>query len=163
MFKMLVNREKFSGDYMGDETHYLDGSVRRTIQDELHCSDGFVYKVFPSREAAGEAAREEMEEQILSDPKEAVHLLGSNVLIAWALGEYAGPGYEKVRSLKEWLHLYLTHPEEHFASWDGSEVDIVILHEDGSSVELVGYRVDNRSAITDGMDEEDDVEDAVIA
>ena len=41
-------------------------------------------------------------------------ILGAETLISWALGRAAGPGTSKVKSLKEWLDLYLDAPEEHF-------------------------------------------------
>ena len=51
---------------------------------------------------------------IESDPDEAVHMLGAENLIQWALGRPAGPGTSKVRSLEEWLDLYRDAPDEHF-------------------------------------------------
>lgn len=75
-------------------------------------------------ETAGKAAREYWEDLSENDPQEMACIIGLDVLIKWGLGQYAGPGYTAVSSLKEWLDLWLDTPEEHFASYDGTEYDI---------------------------------------
>jgi hypothetical protein len=50
--------------------------------------------------------------------------VGEENLIKWAMGESAGPGNHKVTSMNDWLDLWLDTPEEHFAGYDGAEIDI---------------------------------------
>lgn len=82
------------------------------------------FKLFASREDAGEAAREYWADMAESDPKEFTCMVGEDTLIAWGLGKYAGPGSTRVKSLGEWLDLWLDTPEEHFASYDGEEREV---------------------------------------
>ena len=70
--------------------------------------------LFKDEEQAGEYARDYWKDFIESDPDSAVEMLGAKTLIAWALGQFAGPGTTQVRSLEEWLDLYLDAPDEHF-------------------------------------------------
>ena len=77
---------------------------------------GTTIYIFEDEEEAGNYAREYWREMIEQDPDEAVHILGSDTLIQWALGRSAGPGSSKVSSLNEWLDLYKSAPEEHFES-----------------------------------------------
>ena len=70
--------------------------------------------LFKDEEEAGEYARDYWKDFIDDDHESAVEILGASTLIAWALGRYAGPGTSKVRSLEEWLDLYLDSPGEHF-------------------------------------------------
>ena len=79
--------------------------------------------VFPDTETAGEAARDYWQELAENDPDEFTALVGEGTLVAWALGRYAGPGSTQVTSLEEWLDLWLDTPEEHFASYDGEELN----------------------------------------
>ena len=73
--------------------------------------------VFKSEEDAGQHARDHWEDYIDSySNEEIVEVLGADTLIAWALGQAAGPGSAKVKDLNEWLDLYLHAPEEHFDS-----------------------------------------------
>ena len=73
---------------------------------------------------AGLKAREFWADMADNDEKEFVCMVGEKNLIAWALGNSAGPGSTAVNSLDEWLDLWLDTPEEHFASYDGSECDV---------------------------------------
>ena len=71
--------------------------------------------LFKTREDAGEYARQYWEDYVEHESsEEVVAILGAETLISWALGRAAGPGYAKVKSLKEWLDLYIDSPEEHF-------------------------------------------------
>ena len=70
--------------------------------------------LFEDEEAAGTYARQYWEDCIEGDRETAIEILGTDTLLSWALGEYAGPGATQVRSLSEWLDLYLHAPEEHF-------------------------------------------------
>ncbi|KPL02536.1 MAG: hypothetical protein AMK75_02570 [Planctomycetes bacterium SM23_65] len=90
----------------------------------LISADGREYVVFPDRETAGEAARAYWRSLAKNDTREFICLVGEGTLIAWALGQPAGPGYRKVCSLQEWLDYWAENPEEHWSSWDGSEYEV---------------------------------------
>jgi hypothetical protein len=94
-----------------------------------------IFQIFDSEESAGQEAREYWENYITESPAEEVaSILGTNTLIAWALGKYAGPGTTKVKNLNEWLDLYLTNYNEHF------ENEIVEIESYGENVEnLIGF------------------------
>jgi len=81
------------------------------------------YYIAQDSEEAGEKAREYWENLAHDDPKELTCLIGEETLIQWGLGQYAGPGYNQVTSLQEWLDLWLNIPEEQWASYDGYERD----------------------------------------
>lgn len=70
---------------------------------------------------AGKAARKYWADMAENDKREFTAMVGEKALIAWALGEYGGPGSTQVTSLKKWLDLSLKVPEEQFASYDGQE------------------------------------------
>ncbi len=82
--------------------------------------NGEEWYIAPSRERAGEQARAYWRD-LVEDPQEAVAILGEETLISWGLGRLAGPGTTKVRSLQEWLDLWLKTPEECWAGYDGLE------------------------------------------
>jgi len=89
-----------------------DGGVCVSVTN----ADGYdtdIY-LFEDEEAAGEYARTYWQDCIEDDRETAIEILGTDTLLSWALGEFAGPGSSKVRSLSEWLDLYLDAPEEHF-------------------------------------------------
>lgn len=85
------------------------------------CTDGGDFYVFRDHESAGKAAREHYADMAANDPAEFQCIMGAETLIAWGMGQYAGPGSRQVQSLSEWLDLWLQTPEEHFASYDGAE------------------------------------------
>lgn len=87
-------------------------------------TDGGEYVLAESREAAGKAARDYWHELVTDYPLEAAGFFSEETLIAWALGQRAGPGTRKVSSLNEWLDLWLDTPEEHWAGYDGVERDV---------------------------------------
>ena len=91
--------------------------VEGGVQVEISGSDfpgATDFYLFESIEDAGEYARDYWKDYIEGDPDGAVEILGAKTLIAWALGQWAGPGHVHVRSLDEWLDLYRDAPEEHF-------------------------------------------------
>jgi hypothetical protein len=73
---------------------------------------------------AGKAARQHWKDMAENDKSEFRSLVGDDALVAWALGEWGGPGSTKTRSLKEWLDLHLNAPEEHFAGYDSEELTV---------------------------------------
>lgn len=82
--------------------------------------------VAESREVAGEAAREYWADMAANDPTEFACIVGEETLIQWGMGHYAGPGSTSVKSLGDWLDLWLDTPEEQWASYDGAEIDVEI-------------------------------------
>ena len=92
--------------------------------------EGMEFYVAESAEAAGQEARDYWEAMAQDDPKEFTCIVGESCLVAWALGQYAGPGSTVVKSLEEWLDLWLDTPEEHFASYDSAACDIDEVSED---------------------------------
>jgi len=101
--------------------------------------DGREFYIAEDSDSAGEAAREYWEDLARNDPKEFACIVGEETLINWSLGEYAGPGSTKVSSLEEWLDLWLTIPEEHFASYDGAECEFKCKHPDYANY-TIAYR-----------------------
>lgn len=80
------------------------------------------FYAFESSEKAGEASVEQWEEMRDHDPQEFRCLVGDETLIAWAMGQHAGPGGEGAASLQEWLDdIVANHPEEQWAGYDGEE------------------------------------------
>ena len=79
------------------------------------------YYVAEDSEVAGEAAREYWAEMAENDPQEFSCIVGEKTLVAWSLGQSAGPGTTQVSSLEEWLDLWLDTPEEEWARYDGKE------------------------------------------
>ncbi|MFA6132389.1 MAG: hypothetical protein WC869_00080 [Phycisphaerae bacterium] len=75
-------------------------------------------------EAAGEKARKRWESMAENDPKEFACMVGETTLVQWGMGHYAGPGSTQVKSLEEWLDLWLDTPNEEFASYDGEEREV---------------------------------------
>lgn len=112
----------------------IDGEIFVLDEDD-HCSlgdglqdvdvtlDGEKMRFILARdsEAAGEGARTYYAEMAQHDPREFVAIVGERVLIAWGLGQSAGPGSTSVSSLSEWLDIVASVPEEHYASYDGTE------------------------------------------
>ena len=90
-------------------------------------------------EEAGEKAREYWENMAQDDPKEFTCLVGEKTLVQWGLGQYAGPGSTQVKSLSEWLDLWLNTPREHFASYDSIEREFKCKHPDWAGYN-VAYR-----------------------
>ena len=88
------------------------------------------WHLFESGEAAGAAAASYWRDLAEHDPREFAALVGEGTLVAWGLGQSAGPGYGKAASLNEWLsEVIARHPEEHFGSYDGGEWDIPAVSE----------------------------------
>ena len=98
-------------------------------------SYGTELHLFKDEEEAGEYARDYWKDFIESDPDSAVEMLGAKTLIAWALGQFAGPGTTQVRSLEEWLDLYKDAPDEHF---EYGPYDIEAIGE--NLVEILGFK-----------------------
>jgi hypothetical protein len=85
--------------------------------------------VFQDEEQAGKEAREYWLDMATYDQAEFVYIVGESTLVEWALGNLAGPGSTQVSSLEEWLDLWLTTPEEQWASYDGNVLDGTVSKE----------------------------------
>jgi hypothetical protein len=90
----------------------------------IETEEGEEFYLAESTEKAGEAAREYWENMAQDDPREFTCMVGEETLIAWGLGQSAGPGSTWVNSLEDWLDLWLDTPEEHFASYDSNEREV---------------------------------------
>ena len=106
-------KKKFFTIGESDVTSF-DNHAVISLRDESGNWTSEIY-VFKNEEDAGQCARDYWEDYIDSySNEEIVAILGAETLISWALGRAAGPGTSKVKSLKEWLDLYIDAPEEHF-------------------------------------------------
>jgi hypothetical protein len=105
----------------------IDGEVKKVTEVHnrgykvLELDDKTEWYVFEDSDTAGKAAREYWEDMAANDPREFTCMVGEETLISWGMGRYAGPGSTQVTNLNDWLDLWLTTPEEHFATYDGSE------------------------------------------
>lgn len=108
------------------------------------------YYLAEDSESAGKAAREYWEDMAENDPKEFTCMVGEETLIQWGLGRSAGPGYTHVRSLEEWLDLWLNTPEEQWASYDSAERAVTLDYEDylDDAKEALGSEQHTEEALT---------------
>ena len=90
----------------------------------VETDDGKEFYLAESSEKAGEEARKYWKDMAENDPKEFTCMIGEETLVSWGLGRYASPGSTQVKSLEEWLDLWLDTPEEHFASYDSEEREV---------------------------------------
>ena len=130
--RLLRARERADG--FDNESIVIDGetfaeaSLGYEISEGVHSitfgDDPREYIVAESAEVAGQAARARWAEMAEHDPAEFRCMVGDQALIAWALGQPAGPGSTKVTSLDAWLDLHLDTPEEEFAGYDGEHCDV---------------------------------------
>lgn len=106
--------------------------------------DDMEFYLFENSKAAGEEARRYWEDLAQDDAEELVCMIGQETLVSWALGQYAGPGSTKVKSLEEWFDLWLDTPEEQWASYDSKESIVDVcgrkLEEELGFVPTVAYR-----------------------
>ena len=80
------------------------------------------FHVYQNREDAGEEAYIYYKSMAKHFPEEFIYIVGEQALIYWCLGHYHS-GYS---SLEEYFDYYANHPEEHFATKNGEELDIRI-------------------------------------
>jgi len=104
----------------------------------LDLDDGSEWYIAETSEEAGEKAREYYQEMADNDPAELRCLVGDECLVNWAMGQHAGPGSESANSLDGWLDIVENHPEEFFASYDGTEIDVEVIS--GDLAEELGFR-----------------------
>lgn len=108
----------------------------------LECDNGNEYIVFQDREDAGEEAAKYWQDMKDNDKEEFKCIIGTERLLQWACDESDSFG---ISSFDEFLEVVESVPEEHWASYDGEEIEISMmnkhLHEHlGLSKECVLYR-----------------------
>jgi len=86
--------------------------------------DGMELYVAEDSESAGEQARKYWEDLAQDDPEEFACIVGEKTLVQWGMGHSAGPVSTQVKSLQDWLDLWLDTPEENFASYDSHELEV---------------------------------------
>ncbi|MFA7206045.1 MAG: hypothetical protein WC102_06900 [Saccharofermentanales bacterium] len=89
----------------------------------MDCDNGCEYNVFPDRETAEKATSDYWRNMWENDKEEFKCLVGEKNLVAWAMGECAGPGTFKCCSLEEWFDCTEDCPEELWAPYDGDEIE----------------------------------------
>lgn len=109
-------------------TNTTNGDYMTTVKT----GDGHEYYISESSESAGEQAAQYWRDMAQNDPEEFTCIVGTDTLVAWALGQWAGPGNATARSLEGWLDIVAQNPEEEWARDDGMERDV-----DGASASLV--------------------------
>ena len=105
----------------------------------VELEDSTQWYIAADSEEAGKATRRYWEDLAQNDPEEFVAIVGTKTLMAWALGQYAGPGLEQTDSLEAWLDLTAEYPEEQWAGYDGIECKCQFTDEDGKEY-TVCYR-----------------------
>lgn len=90
----------------------------------IETEEGEEFLLSEDRDSAGEAAKERWADMVVNDPQEFSAIVGTETLVAWALGQRAGPGTVKVTSLSDWLDLVSRHPQDEWASYDGAEREV---------------------------------------
>lgn len=104
-----------------DGTEYEVEDIYKHYLPEIRTRGHQEFVVARSSEQAGKAARKRWADMAQNDKSQFRAMVGDEALMAWAMGEYGGPGSTKVKSLKAWLDLHLNVPEEEWASYDGNE------------------------------------------
>lgn len=131
MIKALIN----------DEEVEFDGEKKLNYGEGwgIELENGEEYFLFKDSELAGDAARIYWEDMAQDDPEEFTCIVGKESLIAWCLGQSAGPGMVGVNSLEDWFNLVASVPEEHWASYDSLEREFKCDHPDFEKY-TVAYR-----------------------
>ena len=98
--------DKVHTHFMKPEDFYGENIVE--IEDGPSWASNFYF--FKDDDSAGDYCVDWQRTIIEDDPDQAVEMIGAENLIQWALGNLAGPGSIKVRSLEEWFQLFRDHP-----------------------------------------------------
>ena len=124
----------------GEEVEF-DGENKLNYDDgwEIELETGEEYLLFKDSELAGDAARIYWEDMAQDNPEEFTYIVGKENLVAWCLGQSAGPGSMTVKSLEEWFDLVASVPEEHWAGYDSIEREFKCDHPDFEEY-TVAYR-----------------------
>ena len=93
------------------------------INDEviqvIHSEEGYrakrnYYNFFTSRKEAGEISHKIYEDMSIEEPEEFANEIGLPALIAWGKRESYAKGSVAVKSLTEWLDLFLKDPSDYW-------------------------------------------------
>lgn len=110
-------------------------------------TDGGDFYFAECHEDAGEAVADYYREMANNNPEEFTELVGKETLVSWCLGQYAGPGNEKCNSLEKWFEIVADYPKEHWASYDGNEIEDIRVPSAflttlgfASKIHIVAYR-----------------------
>lgn len=123
-----------SGIQYGDDDKFLDidGEFYPVIDMDndsglylINTGEKSFYVAEDSYEA-GQPVEEYWRYMASNDPDEFAEMVGRDSLVSWGLGQLAGPGSVKVRSLEDWFSMTAEHPAEHWGSWDGTESEVTL-------------------------------------
>ena len=103
-----------------------------------------MWYVFRNSTEAGRAAVAYWKDVAKNNPKELACIVGDEAMVAWGLGQFAGPGNIQVDSLESWIGLWEDNPEEHWASYDGLELEGTLSKE---AADELGFDADQREAV----------------
>lgn len=120
LLALTIDGDELDDDNYGTfdvQTSHHDEGATITVGNEE-------FIVFPDGKTAGLEARQYWDDMAQNDPTEFRCMVGDETLIAWAMGQPAGPGTTKVTSLDKWLDLWKDTPEDHFAGYDGGEREV---------------------------------------
>lgn len=113
-----------------DEEKIKIGNDTLVVHDVRDCggyahidTDDGEYYVFATREHAEEITKEYWLDMAENAPKEFACIVGSDTLIAWALGRSSSGA----SCLEDWLDLVGNEAECHLASYDGEERDVELI------------------------------------
>lgn len=123
----------------------IDGEMlpcSHEYDNEVEVGPAHHYAIFQNSEEAGKAAREYWKDMAENSPKEFTYVVGEETLIQWGLGRPAGLGGAQASSLEEWLDTYLDVPEDHFASYDGKEIECKISRALAEELGIAGEDMD---------------------
>lgn len=120
-------------DPFGEYEIEIDGEIQKVYSVEkgsetcpwmIELDDGSEYFLAEDSESAGEMAKARWTDMAKNDPREFAAIIGTETLVSWGLGQYAGPGSTQVKSLDEWLDLWIHTPEGEWAAYDLSESEV---------------------------------------
>lgn len=113
--------DRFEPVIIYDDEFFFSCDIDTNYNDCLVTRGNREWVVFESRERAGELAADYWREMAENDPKEFACIIGNERLVDWALGCSDSFG---IRSLGDFLEVTATVPEEHHASYDGTELEV---------------------------------------
>jgi hypothetical protein len=115
------------------EAFDLDAVTGSNHLDTVVCGSRDWY-LFSDSETAGKAVAKYWKDMAYTDRREFACIIGEERLVQWALGESDSFG---ISSLDDFFEVAADHPEEHWASYDGDEIEV-----DGASLDVqneIGY------------------------
>jgi hypothetical protein len=115
-----------------ERTQYdILGVLADDYMQVVKTAGGREFYVALDRDEAGAAATNYWRDMAENDPSEFTCIVGEGTLLKWALGQLAGPGSVKARSLEEWLvNVVGNAPEETFGQYDGKELNVTDMSDE---------------------------------